>query len=98
MSDDRFFERLRSDAAPLRYEPRDEATWTRLQARIRERVAEPQPGVAQLLARWFRPLAVSLAALAIAGSLSLAWIASTEETASIESLSASSMEIVMGSE
>lgn len=63
MSDDRFFERVRSDAAPLRYEP-DAVAMARMAARIREQIAEP-PTVAQLLARWFRPLAAAVVAIAI---------------------------------
>lgn len=72
MSDDRFFERLRGDAAPLRYEP-DAMTVNRIAARIRERVQEPAvaPTVAELLARWFRPLAAAVTALAIAAGIGL---------------------------
>jgi hypothetical protein len=71
MSDDRFFERLRHDAAPLRYEA-DDVAIARMAARIRGRVAEPPPGVAQWLAAWFRPLAATLTAVAIAASVGLA--------------------------
>jgi hypothetical protein len=62
MSDDPFFERLRGDAAPLRYEP-DAVSMARMSARIRGRVSEPT--VAELLARWFRPVAAAVTALAI---------------------------------
>jgi hypothetical protein len=62
MSDDNFFERLRGDAAPLRYEP-DAVAFSRMSARIRDRVATPT--VAELLARWFRPLAAAVTALAL---------------------------------
>jgi hypothetical protein len=68
MSDDRFLERLRSDAAPLRYEP-DSIAMTRLRARIMSRLIEPTP--AQFIARWFRPLAASLSAIALAGILGM---------------------------
>ena len=59
MSDDKFLEQIRNDAGQLRYEPKDEAIWTRLPARISERI-QARSSVAQLLASWFRPLVVSL--------------------------------------
>lgn len=62
--DDKFFERLRLDAAALRYEP-DEASLTRIRARIHERIAA-RPGVLEQLAAWFRPLAATLTAVVIA--------------------------------
>ena len=62
MNDDRFLERLRDDAPRLRYQP-DDVLLTRLTARVRERVAS-QPTVESFLARWFRPLAMSLGVLA----------------------------------
>ena len=71
MTDERFFERLRDDAAALRYEPEASAL-TRLAARVRERVAA-QPTVAQCLARWFRPLAASLATFALVATLGVTW-------------------------
>jgi len=71
MTDEQFFERLRDDARPLRYEA-DDVALTRLAARVRERVAA-EPTVAQLLARWFRPVAVSLATLALVATLSVQW-------------------------
>jgi len=71
MTDEQFFERLRDDARPLRYEA-DDVALTRLSARVRERVAA-EPTVAQLLARWFRPVAVSLATLALVATLSVQW-------------------------
>ena len=61
--DDKFFERLRGDAAQLRYEP-DELALARIRARIRGAVGRPT--VAELLAAWFRPLAATLTAVAIA--------------------------------
>ena len=67
MSDDPFFDRLRDDARALCYEPNA----TRLAARIRERIA--QPTVAQLLASWFRPLAATLSALALAAMIGVAF-------------------------
>jgi hypothetical protein len=77
MTDDKFFERLRDDAASLRYEP-DDVALTRLAARVRARVAE-EPDVAQLLARWFRPITMSLAALALAATLGVQWYAQREQ-------------------
>ena len=81
MNDERFFERLRGDARTLRYEP-DEVSASRVAARVRSRIAEA-PTVAQLLARWARPLAVSLAALAIAATLGLKWIDRDDVTDSV---------------
>lgn len=72
MSEDRFFERLREDARPLRFEPDDFMT-TRISARIRERLQAPATA-SQVLARWFRPLAASLSALALAATLGIVWI------------------------
>lgn len=70
--DEKFFERLRDDARQLQWQPPDEAMFTRIAARVRERIREPEPSVAQLLARWFRPLAATLAALALAASIGIA--------------------------
>ncbi len=67
--DEKFFERLRGDAAPLRHRV-DEATLARIRARIQERIA-PRPTVAELLASWFRPLAAGLTAVAIAAAIGL---------------------------
>lgn len=78
MSEDRFLDRLRADARQLRYEPDDGAVWTRLSARIRQRIAEPT--VIELLARWFRPVAASLAAVAIVASVGLTLIDSNDFT------------------
>jgi hypothetical protein len=65
--DDKFFERLRVDARPLRYQP-DEQTLARIRARIHERIA-PRPSVIELLAAWFRPLAATAIAVAIAAGV-----------------------------
>jgi len=67
MSDDEFFERLRDDAQRLRYQP-DDVMLSRLSARLRERVTAP-PTAAHFLARWFRPIAASLAVLAVVATL-----------------------------
>ena len=85
MTDDKFFERLRDDAAQLRYEPGDPATWTRLQARVAARVRE-QPTAAQLLATWFRPIAAALATLSLIAALSVQWIDQTQQPASLEAM------------
>lgn len=77
MSEDRFFERLRGDASELRYEP-DAVAMTRIAARIRARVA-PAPTVSQLLATWFRPLAATLAAFALAATIGIAFTPSDED-------------------
>ena len=68
--DDKFFEKLRGDAAPLRYRV-DEATLTRIRERIYKRIA-PTPTLAELLASWFRPLAATLATFALAAAIGLA--------------------------
>ncbi len=79
MSDDRFFERLREDAQPLRYEP-DDFMVTRITARVRERISiGTSTAVAGTLARWFRPLATSMAALALAATLGLVWVSHTAQ-------------------
>jgi hypothetical protein len=88
MTENEFFERLRQDARPLRYQP-DEFLSTRIAARVRERMAAPT--AAQFLARWFRPLGASMVAVAVAASLTLAWVDQTvpaDPQPSIESLAA----------
>lgn len=87
--DDRFFERLRVDARTLRHEP-DELTLTRIRARIRERIEAPAT-VTSLLAAWFRPLAATLTAIAIAAAIGAAALNTSEET----SLGDSPVEITM---
>ena len=72
MDDDRFLEKLRIDARLLRYEA-DDVTLSRLTARVRARVAAQPATVESFLARWFRPLAASLVALALAASLGVQW-------------------------
>jgi hypothetical protein len=65
--DDKFFERLRADARALRRQP-DEQTLERIRLRIHERIA-PRPTIVDLLAAWFRPLAATAVAIAIAALL-----------------------------
>ena len=96
MSDDKFLERLREEGAGLRYEPEDPAARTRLSARIRERIMNgPQPvTVAQLLARWFRPVVISLAALALVSTLGMQWFETSHDTMSVEAaMATNSVEI-----
>ena len=98
MSEDKFFDRLRAEAAPLRYEPQDDAAWTRLQARIRDRIASAQPGVAQLIAAWFRPLTASLAALALVTALGVMYYEQSHDSgAPIDALAqTSSIDVSIG--
>ena len=93
MTDEQFFERLRLDAAALRHEP-DAFTLTRIRARIRERLREPnaRPTVAQLLANWFRPLALTLTAIAVAAAIGF----TTFDTS--DPLADQSVDIVMAGE
>ena len=92
MSDDLFFERLRDDAQRLRYEP-DGVALTRLTARVRARVAA-QPTVASFLARWFRPLAMSLTAMALAATLGVQWYDAQQQSTTLEAaMSADPVEV-----
>ncbi|HYM60300.1 MAG TPA: hypothetical protein VEZ11_05345 [Thermoanaerobaculia bacterium] len=89
MSEDKFLDRLREEARVLRYEPDDPAL-TRLTARVRARVrTSSQPGVSQLLARWFRPLVASLAVMILWATVSVVWIERAPDS-SLDSLFASS--------
>ena len=92
MTDDKFFERLREDAAALRYTPQDEFTWTRLAARIRDRVRNDGT-VAQMLTRWFRPITASFAMLAIVAAVSITWVETREPAYNADSISSNSLEI-----
>ncbi|HKR62482.1 MAG TPA: hypothetical protein VJZ00_02020 [Thermoanaerobaculia bacterium] len=76
--DDKFFERLRGDARSLRHKP-DAFAMTRIRARIRERIEE-SPTVLTLLAAWFRPLAATLTAIAIAAAIGLTAFNTSDET------------------
>lgn len=92
MSEDKFFERLRSDASVLRYEP-DAVAIARVSARIRARVAaQPtiaQPTIAQLLTAWFRPLAATLTAVALAAAIGITLVPEEE----VETLGENPVEI-----
>ena len=79
---DNFLDRLRPDARQLRYEP-DEMMSIRIAARVRERVtAESQTGIAQVLARWFRPVVASLATLALVATLGIQWAEQSQNASS----------------
>jgi hypothetical protein len=85
---DNFLDDLRSDARQLRYEP-DAMMSTRIAARVRERIAvESQTGIAQVLARWFRPVVASLATLALVATLGIQWAEQSHDTsaASLDSM------------
>jgi len=86
--DDKFLGRLRGDGERLRYEP-DGLAMARIRARIRERIAKPT--VADLLAAWFRPLAATLTAVAIAAAIGFTALGGEESLFGSESV-----EIVMG--
>ncbi len=91
MSND-FLKTLRNDARQLRFEPDDEVLWTRLAARVRERV-RAQLSVSQLLARWFRPIIASLASLTLVAVLGVTWFEWNEPSYTLEAMSSSSVEI-----
>jgi hypothetical protein len=96
MTDDPFFRRLRHDAGPLRHQP-DQATLARIRASIESQIARmsprTQPTVAELLAAWFRPLAATAAALALAAALVTTLVNRQELT-----IGANAIEISMGGE
>ena len=72
--DDKFFERLRTDARALRHEP-DERTLARIRARIHWHINDqlaPRPTVVELLAAWFRPLAAAAVTIAIVAGIGIA--------------------------
>lgn len=83
--DDKFFERLQADAAGLRYQP-DDATLARIRARIHERIAPPRPGVLELLAAWFRPLAATVTAVVIAAVIGVTAIDRSDAVADVETV------------
>lgn len=92
MTDDKFFENLRDDAQRLRYQP-DDVMLSRLSARVRERVTAA-PTVAQFLARWFRPVAASLAVLAVVATLGVQYVESKQQPTTLEAaMSADPVEI-----
>jgi hypothetical protein len=92
MTDEKFFERLRKDAARLRYESHDPFLWTRLPAHVRERILTP-PNVSQMLARWFRPIAAFLLLLAVGAGVTVSWVERTQSTYAVESIASHPVEI-----
>jgi len=94
MTEEKFFERLRDDAAQLRYAPQDDVLWTRLAARIRDGLRS-ETSVAQMLARWFRPITASFVMLALVAALSLSWIERRDASAGMDSLASNSVEITV---
>jgi hypothetical protein len=95
MSEDRFLERLRDDARSLRFEPTDDAIWTRLPAKIRARVQSQPLTASQLLATWFRPIAASLTAVALAATIGLAWFERPSAATSAETTVSAGVDIQM---
>ena len=95
MTEDKFLERLREDAAQLRYTPQGEVMWTRLLARIRSRV-QGQATVAQMLAHWVRPITASFVMLAIVVSLSVTWVERHDASnPSTDTIGSNSLEIAV---
>jgi hypothetical protein len=92
MNEDRWIERMREDAARLRFQPDDVMT-SRLAARVRERIAARPATVSGVLLGWFRPLAASLAALSLVAMLGITWLARSSEPAVEELAANSSIEI-----
>src|SRR3954466_11372417 len=96
MTEDKFFERLRDDARPLRYEG-DDFLSPRLAARVRERIARPAT-VSQLLAAWARPVAASLAALVLSVTIGLTWSQQHQEPTPEPGISSNPIEVAMAGE
>ena len=93
MSNDKFYDSLRAEAASLRYEP-DAVMSSRLAARIRARIAA-EPTLAQMLAHWIRPITATFAMLAIVAALGLTWIEHREASSSAELMASNSVEIAV---
>jgi uncharacterized protein with von Willebrand factor type A (vWA) domain len=94
MTENDFLERLREDARALRHEP-DDVALTRLRARVRARI-DAGASVAQLLASWFRPVTMSLAALSIVAALGTAWWQQSRDTVTVDTMASSSVEVSVG--
>src|SRR5262245_13164926 len=92
MTEEKFFEKLREDAARLRYSLDDAGS--RLSARVRERV-RTETTVSQMLARWFRPITASFAMLALVAVLSLSWVERRDSASSTDTLASNSLEITV---
>ena len=93
MTNDKFYNRLRADAAQLRYEP-DDVMSARLAARIRARIAA-ELTVSQMLARWLRPIAATFAMLAIVATVGLTWVEHREASSTTELMASNSVEIAV---
>ena len=93
MTDDPFFERLRTDARTLRHQP-DEATLARIRMRIQAHLERAEPSVADLLAAWFRPLIASAAALALVAAIGTSVVRSNEDVSIVDT----DIEITMAGE
>jgi hypothetical protein len=95
MNDDEFFDRVGIDARQLRYEA-DVFMTMRISVRVRERITAP-PTVSLFLARWLRPVAASLSAIALASCVTVVLVErSSSDASSLEAFAASnSMEISM---
>jgi hypothetical protein len=89
MSENDFFERLRADAKPLRYQP-DEIALSRIRAQIRATIERPT--VAEMLAAWFRPVLAAVAAIAAIAVFTLTSLDPNEQA----TLGEQNVEIVMG--
>jgi hypothetical protein len=87
---DDFLARLRADAAQLRHQP-DEATLSRIRARIQAHVARREPTVAEIIASWFRPLVAAVALVIVAAGIGLA-------TIDVKDTSVDLVEIALGGE
>jgi hypothetical protein len=96
--DDKFFERLRAGARPLRQQP-DAATLNRIRARIHAHIAAEldfeRPTIAQLLTAWFRPLATAAITVALAATIG---IFAVNRTDSSSSLGTNALEVSAGGE
>lgn len=85
MTDDPFFERLRSDARTLRHQP-DQAALARIRMRIQAHLQPSEPTVAQLLAAWFRPLIATAAALALVAAIGTTVVRNNEEVSIVDGI------------
>jgi hypothetical protein len=67
---DRFDEWLEENSKTLKYEPANPFVWSRIQARVQERVRRPLT-MFDVLFRWRRAVAVTLAMLGVVSALSI---------------------------
>ena len=78
---DDFFERLRADARPLRYQA-SEAELSRIRARILATIERPT--VMDMIAAWFRPVLAGVAAVAAVAVFALTQIDTNDQAAYAE--------------